>query len=91
MAIARALVNHPPLVLADEPTGNLDPDSSAEVLRLLESFHREGGTVLLVTHEEQAARCAQRTVLLGHGVIGRTEQDGGDRLPNLLADHARNG
>jgi putative ABC transport system ATP-binding protein len=73
VAIARALVNRPPLVLADEPTGNLDPDSSAEILRLLESFHREGGTVLLVTHEEQAARCAQRTVLLRDGVIGCEE------------------
>ena len=74
VAIARALVNHPPLLLADEPTGNLDPESSAEVLRLLEGFHREGGTVLLVTHEEQAARYAQRTVLLRDGVLGSSER-----------------
>jgi putative ABC transport system ATP-binding protein len=74
VAIARALVNRPPLVLADEPTGNLDPENSAEALQLLASFHQEGGTLLLVTHEEQAARCAQRTVLLRDGVLGRDER-----------------
>jgi putative ABC transport system ATP-binding protein len=76
VAIARALVNRPPLVLADEPTGNLDPESSAEVLRLLVDYHREGGTVLLVTHEEQAARCAERTVLLKDGTIQQGEAVG---------------
>jgi putative ABC transport system ATP-binding protein len=69
VAIARAMVNRPPLLLADEPTGNLDPDSSAGVLRLLRDFHQQGGTVLLVTHEEQAARQAGRTVLLRNGSI----------------------
>jgi ABC-type lipoprotein export system ATPase subunit len=69
VAIARAMVNRPRLILADEPTGNLDAESSAGVLRLLAEFHRNGGTVLLVTHEEQAAGYAQRTVLLRAGTV----------------------
>ncbi|MBN2476832.1 MAG: ABC transporter ATP-binding protein [Pirellulales bacterium] len=69
VAIARALVNRPQLVLADEPTGNLDPDNAGVVLDLLASFHHEGGTVLLVTHQERAASCAQRTILLRDGAI----------------------
>jgi len=69
VAIARALVNRPKLVLADEPTGNLDPESAAAVLDLLSGFHRDGGTVLLVTHAEQAAGYAQRTVLLRNGAV----------------------
>jgi len=69
VAIARALINCPQLILADEPTGNLDPDSAAGVLELLADFHRNGGTVLLVTHQENAACSAQRTVLLRDGAI----------------------
>jgi ABC-type lipoprotein export system ATPase subunit len=69
VAIARALVNRPKIILADEPTGNLDPDSAARVLELLADFHRDGGTVLLVTHQEMAACCAQRTILLRDGAI----------------------
>ena len=69
VAVARAMVNRPQLILADEPTGNLDPENSAGVLGLLEGFHREGGTVLLVTHQEFAARYAQRTVSLRSGSI----------------------
>ena len=69
VAIARALVNRPSLLLADEPTGNLDAQTSAGVLDLLGDFHRQGGTVLLVTHEESAAKRAQRTVLLCQGEL----------------------
>ena len=69
VAIARALVNRPRLILADEPTGNLDPESSAEVLDLLADVHAEGDTILLVTHEEQAANRAQRTVVMRAGQI----------------------
>jgi len=69
VAIARALVNRPQLILADEPTGNLDPDNAADVLDLLADFHRDGGTVLLVTHQEQAASYSQRTVLLRDGKV----------------------
>jgi len=69
VAIARAMVNRPKLILADEPTGNLDPESAAGVLGLLADFNRDGGTVLLVTHKEQAAEYAQRTILLRDGSI----------------------
>jgi len=69
VAIARAMINRPSLILADEPTGNLDPDNAEIVLQLLAGFHREGGTVLLVTHQHVAAHYAQRTVLLRAGRI----------------------
>jgi ABC-type lipoprotein export system ATPase subunit len=75
VAIARALINQPQLILADEPTGNLDLDSAAAVLELLADFHRQGGTVLLVTHQEMAAGYAQRNVLLRRGSI---EQENGE-------------
>jgi len=79
VAIARALVNRPQLILADEPTGNLDPDNAAAVLDLLAEFHREGGTILLVTHEQQAVGYAQRTIRLCNGAIvnGSTAGPGG--------------
>jgi putative ABC transport system ATP-binding protein len=69
VAIARAMINQPDLILADEPTGNLDPENSAGVLDLLAAFGHEGGTVLLVTHQETAAGYAQRTILLRNGSI----------------------
>ena len=64
VALARALLNQPDLILADEPTGNLDPGNAAAVLARLADFHRAGGTVLLVTHEVSAARHARREVRL---------------------------
>ena len=68
VAIARALVNRPKLVLADEPTGNLDEDTSVEVLRLLESLREERGcTLLVVTHDHAIARRAEHVVTLDHG------------------------
>lgn len=67
VAIARALLNQPELILADEPTGNLDPENAARVLGYLCDFHKEGGTVLLVTHEERAQEYAQRIVFLDAG------------------------
>jgi putative ABC transport system ATP-binding protein len=69
VAIARAMVNRPQLILADEPTGNLDRENSEGVLDLLSAFQREGGTVLLVTHQELAAKYAGRTVQLRSGLI----------------------
>ena len=67
VALARALFNDPPLLLADEPTGNLDPERGKVVLDHLESIHREGKTVLLVTHSPEVAHVAQRTVTLRGG------------------------
>jgi putative ABC transport system ATP-binding protein len=69
VAIARAMINQPQLILADEPTGNLDPGAAATAMDLLAEFHRGGGTVLLVTHQEKAASRAQRTILLRDGAI----------------------
>ena len=69
VAIARAMINRPQLILADEPTGNLDAENSAGVLELLTDFQREGGTVLLVTHQEGAAAYSQRTILLRSGTL----------------------
>jgi len=69
VAIARALLNKPSLLLADEPTGNLDSENASAVLDLIAGFHREGGTVVLVTHEEWITRQAQRVILLREGRI----------------------
>lgn len=69
VAIARALVTHPALILADEPTGNLDSTSTKDVLGLLEELHREGRTVVMITHENEVAQSASRIVLLRDGVI----------------------
>jgi len=67
VAIARALINHPSIILADEPTGNLDTHRGQDVLALFQELHREGITIVLVTHEEQVADHAQRIVRLMDG------------------------
>lgn len=69
VAIARALVNRPSIILADEPTGNLDSKTSVEIMNLISDIHKLGNTVVLVTHEEDIARYAKRVVRLLDGVI----------------------
>ena len=69
VATARALVNNPSLILADEPTGNLDSKTSDEIMGLLEEIHQAGNTIILVTHEESIARYAHRIVRLIDGQI----------------------
>lgn len=71
VAIARALVNKPAIILADEPTGNLDSKTSVEIMGLLEEIHRQGNTIVLVTHEEDIAQHAHRIVRLKDGVVER--------------------
>ncbi len=69
MAIARALVNEPALLLADEPTGNLDSQTGEEIMALFEELHRHGQTIVLVTHEHDIAAHAQRIITLRDGLI----------------------
>ena len=69
VAVARALVNNPSIILADEPTGNLDTKTSIEIMGLLELIHEEGNTIILVTHEEDIALHAHRIIRLRDGLI----------------------
>jgi putative ABC transport system ATP-binding protein len=69
VAIARALVMQPPLVLADEPTGNLDTATTEEILKLFEQIHQDGQTVLMVTHENDVAAHCRRVVRLRDGLV----------------------
>jgi putative ABC transport system ATP-binding protein len=69
VAIARALVNNPSIILADEPTGNLDSKTSVEIMHIFDKIQSEGNTVILVTHEEDIANFAQRIIRLKDGII----------------------
>ncbi len=69
VAVARALVNNPSIILADEPTGNLDSKTSEEIMSLFEDIHQHGNTIIVVTHEEDIARHAHRIVRLKDGMI----------------------
>jgi putative ABC transport system ATP-binding protein len=69
VCIARALINHPALLLADEPTGNLDEANEAMVMDILHGLHRQGGTIIVVTHSPEVAAHAERVVTLEHGRV----------------------
>ena len=69
VAVARALVNRPALILADEPTGNLDSKTSLEIMKLFDEIQAAGNTVILVTHEEDIAQYAKRVIRLVDGNI----------------------
>lgn len=69
VAIARALANEPPIILADEPTGNLDTQSSVEIMDLFTALHREGNSVILVTHEPDIAEYANRVIMFRDGSL----------------------
>lgn len=74
VAVARALVNNPSIILADEPTGNLDTKTSYEIMALLDEIHRNGNTIVLVTHEEEIAKHAKRIIRLRDGIIETSEE-----------------
>ena len=76
VAVARALVNEPSILLADEPTGNLDSKTGQEILRLFRKIHSEGNTIIIVTHDKDIARQAQRIIFLRDGKIEREEKIG---------------
>jgi putative ABC transport system ATP-binding protein len=69
VAIARALINDPSIILADEPTGNLDSQTGKEIMSLFDRLHQQGNTIVLVTHEHDIAEYAHRTIMLKDGVI----------------------
>jgi putative ABC transport system ATP-binding protein len=73
VAVARALVNHPSILLADEPTGNLDTKTGEEIMGVFEELSRQGNTIILVTHEEDIARHARRIVRIRDGLIASDE------------------
>lgn len=73
VAIARAMINNPSIILADEPTGNLDSKTSVDIMKLLDKIHADGNTVILVTHEEDIALHAKRIVRLMDGQISSDE------------------
>jgi putative ABC transport system ATP-binding protein len=80
VAVARALVNKPSIILADEPTGNLDSKTSYEIMALFQDIHDNGNTIILVTHEEDIARHAHRIVRMRDGVIESDEPNNPKRM-----------
>jgi putative ABC transport system ATP-binding protein len=82
VAIARALVNNPSLILADEPTGNLDSKTSREIMKLLDDLYKQGNTIIVVTHEREVAEHAQRVLSILDGQIAGDE---------VLTEAQRNG
>ncbi len=79
VAIARALVNNPSLLLADEPTGNLDSKTSIEIMRLIDDLHKQGNTIIIVTHERDIATRAHRVLSILDGQIASDERTPEDR------------
>ena len=78
VAIARAIVNNPVVLIADEPTGNLDPDTAQEIMDILEDINRRGTTVIMATHAENIVNKMQkRVIVVEKGLITRDEEKGG--------------
>ncbi len=87
VAIARALVNQPALILADEPTGNLDTHSSLEIMELLANMNKQGRTIVMVTHDPDIAHYTKRIIHIRDGKIESDHQNGVHPLPKLEVSH----
>lgn len=85
IAIARALINDPPIILADEPTGNLDSRAGTEIMEILQQLHKEGRTIILVTHDDTVARYALREIVLKDGTIA-SDQIRQDHSTGIVGD-----
>lgn len=81
VAVARALINNPSIILADEPTGNLDTKTSVEIMQLFEDLHNQGNTIIIVTHEEDIAQRAKRIIRLRDGLV----EDENGQIPEWTA------
>jgi putative ABC transport system ATP-binding protein len=88
VAIARALINNPAILLADEPTGNLDSQTGADIMRLIDELYQQGQTILLVTHEHDIAEHAHRVVTLRDGVISSDVMNADPRLAVAVSSGA---
>jgi len=84
VAIARAIINNPTIILADEPTGNLDTKTSIEIMNIFEKIYRQGNTIIVVTHEEDISKFARRIVRLRDGKV---ESDSVNPSPTLADEH----
>jgi putative ABC transport system ATP-binding protein len=84
VAVARALINNPSIILADEPTGNLDTKTSIEIMGLIEDIHTKGNTIIIVTHEEDIAQHAHRIVRMRDGLIEEDYQN-----PDIKTVHSK--
>jgi putative ABC transport system ATP-binding protein len=80
VAIARATVNHPSILLADEPTGNLDSKTTREIMELLKRLNEDGMTILMVTHNPECARYAGRILRIADGLLSSEERPGGSAV-----------
>jgi putative ABC transport system ATP-binding protein len=83
VAIARALVTNPSIILADEPTGNLDSKTGEEIMILFEELHRQGNTIILVTHEADIAEHAHRIIRIRDGKVASDDNNGHRRTYNV--------
>jgi putative ABC transport system ATP-binding protein len=87
VAIARALINNPSIILADEPTGNLDSQTGIDIMKLFDTLHQQGNTIILVTHERDIAAYAHRVISIRDGKIASDERTSPVELPTLSREY----